>query len=165
LNLSRLAQKKLSNVKHAMKKNVIHLMVFLVLAMTVQVVFGQAATPSAARPDQLSGIPDRREWPCAGRCAPRNYTIIFRIYDSSSGSSVRWAEQQTVTVDRGYFTVMLGSGAASTAFWTNNLTGIFSGSDASDRYLGITVTDLGSSEIRPVCAVGVAIFLSRSQCH
>ena len=124
-------------------------MALLVLALTTQVALGQAATP--APPGQISYqgfLTDANGVPLAAG-APRNYSVVFRIYDSSSGSGVRWAEQQVVTVDRGYFTVMLGSGAASTGFWTNNLTGIFSGSDASDRYLGITVTDLGSNEILP----------------
>ena len=132
-----------------MKRNVFHLMALLVLALTTQVALGQAATP--APPGQISYqgyLTDANGAPLAAG-APRNYSVVFRIYDSSSGSGVRWAEQQVVTVDRGYFTVMLGSGAASTGFWTNNLTSIFSGSDASDRYLGITVTDLGSNEILP----------------
>src|SRR5690349_7115326 len=34
--------------------------------------------------------------------APRNYTIVFRIWDASTAGSNIWAEQQIVTVDRGY---------------------------------------------------------------
>ena len=90
--------------------------------------------------------------------SPKNYNIIFRIYNQSSGDTstgLLFAEQQTVTIDRGYFSVLLGQGTATgsqSSFWTNNLTYIFSGNDASDRYIGITVVGLsqgGDVEITP----------------
>jgi hypothetical protein len=80
---------------------------------------------------------------------PRNYTVTFRIYDASTGGNEKWAEQQVVTVDRGYFTVLLGNGSAIDSNFTNDLTSIFSGPSASDRYLGMSVAELGGNEIAP----------------
>jgi hypothetical protein len=109
------------------------------------------AQPNPNPPGQISYqgfLTDANGIPLATN-APRNYTIIFRIWDSSSGGNNVWAEQQIVTVDRGYFTVMLGSGTGVSPNFTNNLSGIFSGSSASDRYIGITVNDISGSEIAP----------------
>src|SRR5687768_1636122 len=42
----------------------------------------------------------------------RNYNVFFRIYNHPTASDVannlKWAETQIVTVDKGYFSVMLG---------------------------------------------------------
>src|SRR5262245_31889079 len=50
-----------------------------------------------------------------GNNAPKNYDVIFRIYnqESNGGAAQLWAEQQTVTVDKGYFSVLLGEGAST----------------------------------------------------
>ena len=63
-----------------------------------------------------------------------------------------WAEKQTVTVDRGYFSVMLGQGSSVDAKFTNNVTSISTGPNASDRYIGMTVNNPPGGpqpEIRP----------------
>ena len=39
---------------------------------------------------------------------PANYDVVFRIYNVKQGGTAIWAEQQTVTVDKGYFSVLLG---------------------------------------------------------
>lgn len=85
--------------------------------------------------------------------APKNYDVNFRIYTVPTGGSAVWGEVQTVTVDRGYFSVLLGQGAALSGGepWTNNLVSIFTGLDASDRYIGMTVKGITTpdSEIQP----------------
>jgi hypothetical protein len=85
--------------------------------------------------------------------APKNYDIIFRIYNAPLGNAAPlWGELQTVTVDRGYFSVLLGQGSAVPgAPYTNDLSSVFSGSDASDRYIGTTIRGLvgGDVEIQP----------------
>ncbi|MDB6028198.1 MAG: hypothetical protein JWM68_4421, partial [Verrucomicrobiales bacterium] len=43
--------------------------------------------------------------------APKNYDVVFRIYDSQSAGVLKWSEQQTLTVDKGYFSVLLGEGS------------------------------------------------------
>ena len=48
-----------------------------------------------------------------GNSAPTNYDVVFRIYKAKQGGTAIWAEQHTVTVDKGYFSVLLGEGAAN----------------------------------------------------
>ncbi len=85
--------------------------------------------------------------------APRNYDVIFSLYDAPVAGNLLWRELQTVTVDRGYFSVMLGQGSSVVAnLFTNNLTGFFAAPNASDRYIGTTVRGLiggGDVEIQP----------------
>ena len=42
-----------------------------------------------------------------GNSAPANYDVVFRIYNVKSGGIPIWSEQQTITVDKGYFSVLL----------------------------------------------------------
>jgi hypothetical protein len=78
---------------------------------------------------------------------PRNYDVIFRIYNHESLSGVQnllWAEQQTITVDKGYFSVLLGEGAASEGP-RPNLSALFTGPTASDRFVQVTVKGIGAN--------------------
>jgi hypothetical protein len=83
--------------------------------------------------------------------APVNYGVIFQIYNVPSGGTPLWGELQTVTVDRGYFSVLLGQGSSIGVPYTNDLSSLFVASDASDRYIGLTVQNLsgGNVEIQP----------------
>lgn len=138
-----------------MKTTILHYcLLLLCLALPAMSSRGSTQYP----PGQISYqgfVTDANGFPLATN-KPVNYTIYFRIYSSSSGatnSNVLWGEKQVVTVDRGYFTVMLGSGsqiAANTPF-TNDLTAVFSGATASDRYVGILVQGVGNppAEIAP----------------
>ncbi len=75
-----------------------------------------------------------------GNTAPVNKTVIFRIYDALTGGTIKWSAQQVVTVDKGYFSVLLGQGSAvGSEPFNADLTGVFTGSStASDRYLELT---------------------------
>ena len=80
-----------------------------------------------------------------GNTSPTNKTVIFRIYDVLSGGTtaadLKWSSQQVVTVDKGYFSVLLGQGSAGpegASYFNADLTGIFTGVGASDRYLELT---------------------------
>ena len=87
-----------------------------------------------------------------GSSAPANYDVVFRIYKAKQGGLAIWGEQQTVTVDKGYFSVLLGEGSStSTGDPTVPLSTIFQGEDISDRFIGITVAIGGSgdTEIAP----------------
>lgn len=86
-----------------------------------------------------------------GNSVPKNYDVVFRIYNSKQGGVALWAEQQTVTVDKGYFSVLLGEGSSTASGEPRgNLSNAFDGNDASDRYIGITVdTGTGSLEVAP----------------
>ena len=86
-----------------------------------------------------------------GNSAPTNYDVVFRIYKAKQGGTAIWAEQHTVTVDKGYFSVLLGEGAASASGEPRNaLSSVFQGGDISDRFIGITVSTGGNPiEIAP----------------
>lgn len=75
-----------------------------------------------------------------GNPAPVNKTVYFRIYDALTGGAIKWSSQQVVTVDKGYFSALLGQGSAvGTEPFSADLTGVFTGSSTvSDRYLELT---------------------------
>ncbi|MCB1125140.1 MAG: hypothetical protein KDM81_01490 [Verrucomicrobiae bacterium] len=81
---------------------------------------------------------------------PRNYDVVFRIWQhesSTSTSDLLWTEQQTVTVDSGYFSVLLGEGSVYLSEARPALSTVFRGTTASDRWLAITVKDIGGSGV------------------
>lgn len=115
----------------------------------------RAQAPSPNPPGQISYqgfVTDANGVPLANT-NPRNYDVVFRIYPTATGAvTPLWGEIQTVTVDKGYFSVMLGQGAALAGEnWSANLTSLFTGADASDRFVGITVRGVANpdTEIQP----------------
>ena len=82
---------------------------------------------------------------------PVNFAVVFRIYSASTGGNPVWSESQTVTVDKGNFSVVLGEGGAQGSEPRPNLSTVFTSSTASDLYIGITVNGLsgGNTEILP----------------
>ena len=85
-----------------------------------------------------------------GLSAPANYDVIFRVYRAKQGGTAIWAEQQTVAVDKGYFSVLLGEGSQYGSELHGDLSAAFDGADASDRFIGITVDINGvATEIAP----------------
>lgn len=76
----------------------------------------------------------------------QNFDVIFRIYTASQGGTILWSEQQTVTVDKGNFSVLLGDGSAVGSEPRPALDTVFLGTDVSDRYVGITVKGLGGAD-------------------
>lgn len=75
---------------------------------------------------------------------PANYPVIFRIFDQATGGTRLWSEQQIVTIDKGNFSVLLGEGTEVSGESRPPLSQVFGGSglaaNASDRFLGVTVT-------------------------
>jgi len=123
----------------------------ILLLVALGATLAQAQTPNP--PGQISYqgfLVDANAIPLATN-APVNYSVIFQIYNVPSGGTPLWGELQTVTVDRGYFSVLLGQGTSVGVPFTNDLSGLFVGSDASDRYIGVTVQNLagGNVEIQP----------------
>jgi hypothetical protein len=49
-----------------------------------------------------------------GATSALNRKIIFRIYDASTGGNRLWTEEQTVTIYKGEFSVLLGNGTTAT---------------------------------------------------
>lgn len=78
--------------------------------------------------------------------APKNYDVVFRIWDAATGNNRLWAEQQTVTVDKGNFSVLLGEGSALTTPVEPHpaLSTLFTNGTASDRYVEMTVKGIGA---------------------
>jgi hypothetical protein len=77
-----------------------------------------------------------------GADSPEAKNIQFRIFTAEQGGDVVYAEEQTVTVDKGYFSVLLGQGTSlpgepgppSTLF-----SKVFEGNKSDERYIGIRV--------------------------
>jgi len=80
---------------------------------------------------------------------PVNFSIVFRIYGVSSAGTPLWTEAQTVTIDKGNFSVVLGEGGAEGSEVRPDLATVFNSNRASDLYLGITVKGVSNSEILP----------------
>jgi hypothetical protein len=82
-----------------------------------------------------------------GNTGPKNYDVIFRIWSSESGTANNerlWSEQQTVTVDKGNFSVLLGEGTVVGSEARPDISTLFKGPTASSRFLGITVRGIGN---------------------
>lgn len=73
----------------------------------------------------------------------KNYDMVFAIYDDPIGGSLQWSEDQTVTVNEGYFSVVLGEGRNT----TGSLAEIFSSVSASDRHIEFTVKSLNGGDV------------------
>ena len=88
----------------------------------------------------------------AGNGITAQRTITFRIWDSATAtaqSNRLFAEQQTVSISGGEFSVLIGAGSAVSG--EPNAAGITTVADAfsgSVRYLGVTVDD-GTSAVDP----------------
>jgi len=79
---------------------------------------------------------------------PANFTVDFKIYSVPNGGTVLWSERQVVTVDKGNFSVILGEGAAIVGENNANLAGVVGNrADASERYIGLTVTISGTPTV------------------
>ncbi len=82
-----------------------------------------------------------------GNVAPKNYDVVFRIWKdqlSTAAGDRLWAEQQTITIDKGYFSVLLGEGAVCSGEPRPALSTLFTAGDASDRFIEIMVKGIGT---------------------
>ena len=106
--------------------------------LLVAATFGQAMAQSNANPPErmtYQGFLVDANGVALGNSAPRNYDVVFRIWNAQSAGTRQWSEQQTVTVDKGYFNVLLGEGSAVNGESRPDLSTVFSGTDVSDRFL------------------------------
>ena len=88
-----------------------------------------------------------------GATAPANYDTVFRIWsvlEGNASTDLLWSEQQTVTFDKGYFSVLLGEGSQYNSEPRDSLAAVFRSSTASDRFVGITVTGLTGEPVELV---------------
>ncbi len=72
--------------------------------------------------------------------APENRNVEFRIYSQASGGTPLWGESQTVTVFKGYFSVVLGNGTAVGGVPSGpaSFAAVFANATTADLYFGIT---------------------------
>ena len=70
----------------------------------------QAATASPPSKLTFQGFLTDNTGAPLGPSAPVQRTIIFKVYPDASSTSLKWGEQQVVTVDKGHFSVLLGEG-------------------------------------------------------
>lgn len=75
----------------------------------------------------------------SGNAQPANYDMIFRIYSASTAGTLLWAEQQTVTIDNGYFSVLLGEGTVVGSEPRPPLSQVFRNTGADERFVGVAV--------------------------
>ena len=73
-----------------------------------------------------------------GDDAPLNRKVLFRVYDAAIAGGLIWTEEQTVTISKGEFSVLLGQGIQFLSESHASLLEVF-GEGSSDRYLEITV--------------------------
>ncbi|MCX6902635.1 MAG: tail fiber protein, partial [Verrucomicrobia bacterium] len=78
---------------------------------------------------------------------PKNYDVVFRIWNDQIATTVAnrlWTEQQTITVDKGYFSVILGEGGPYSSEARPSLSSVFTNKlDSSDRFIEMTVRGIG----------------------
>lgn len=87
--------------------------------------------------------------------AARAYDVVFRIFAEETGGAALWAELQTATVEKGYFSVQLGEGVpiAGVTNPSAGLAAVFTATDATNRYVALSVRGVGANgtdlEIQP----------------
>ena len=74
---------------------------------------------------------------------PKAYDVVFRIWDAAIGGNEQFGELQTVTVDNGYFSVLLGQGTAYQSESHGALATIFT-TNTTPRYVEMTVLGIGA---------------------
>lgn len=78
---------------------------------------------------------------------PKAYDVVYRIWDAPTGGNEYFSELQTVTVDNGNFSVLLGQGTAFSGEPTLHvpLANVFTNSGALSRYVEMTVLGIGAN--------------------
>ena len=106
-----------------------------------------AARADSTPPDRITyqGYLSDSAGTALGNTSPKNYDVIFRMYDALTGGNRLWSEQQTVTIDKGYFSVLLGEGTQVSSETHPSLATLFVGPTASERYVEITVKGASGS--------------------
>lgn len=120
-------------------------------ACTTVALFGGSFTAAAAEspPEFMTyqGYLVDGDGDALGLGGTENYDVVFSIYMESANGSPLWSEQQTVTVADGYFSVLLGEGGGG------DISPVFSGADASERYIQIGVKGLNPSNLEEVLPI------------
>jgi len=75
---------------------------------------------------------------------PKAYSVVFRVWSAPTSGTEYYGELQTVTVDNGFFSVLLGQGTAYSSEPHGTLSSVFATNPAS-AYIEMTVLGIGSS--------------------
>jgi|GEM_PF-5674540 len=79
---------------------------------------------------------------------PENRNVEFRLFNAASGGTALWGEAQTVTVFKGNFSVILGSGTAiGVPSGPASFASVFTNAASADLFFGITPQ--GGAEFAP----------------
>lgn len=116
--------------------------------LTLLAILGLAGRVAAQAlvPDRLSfqgymadanGVP-------LGSNAPVNLPVVFRIFTAPTGGTNTWSERQVVTFDKGYYSVLLGQGAAVEGEPSPLLSAMVLSTGGNELYVESTVTISGS---------------------
>lgn len=128
--------------------------VLALLALFTLVMAAQAAMPTPPQFMAYQGfLTDGNGNPLGStNTGPKNYNVIFRIWDNQSGGSSGtsdelYAEQQTLTVNNGYFSVLLGNGSPVGTEPHGTISGVFTNTAANtpNRYVETQVLGIGPS--------------------
>jgi hypothetical protein len=79
-----------------------------------------------------------------GSNAPVNLPVVFRIFTEPTGGTNTWSERQVVTFDKGYYSVLLGQGAAVAGEPSPLLSTMVLSTVGNELYVESTVTINGS---------------------
>jgi predicted DNA-binding antitoxin AbrB/MazE fold protein len=114
--------------------------------LCAQLAYAQSAVPGAisyqGRVADANGV-------LIGDTAPVNRKVTLRIYEQASATNALYTEEQTVTINKGVFSVLLGQGLQVSGEPRPAIASVFNG---SERFLGVTVDDGGPAadpEITP----------------
>ncbi len=123
-----------------MKK--LHCLHLLVAALCGELFLLSAQAADAKPPTKLTfqGFLTDSSGTALGASSPVQKAVIFRIYGAETAGTLKWSEQQAVTVDKGHFSALLGEGSAVGVEPRNaDLSTVFSGADASVRWMELSV--------------------------
>lgn len=114
--------------------------------LAAQLAFAQSSVPGAisyqGRVADANGV-------LIGDTGPVNRKVTLRIYDAATATTPIYAEEQTVTINKGVFSVLVGQGLQVGSEPRPAIATVFNG---SERFLGVTVDDGGAApdpEITP----------------
>lgn len=139
-----LASSQMFPLKNSMKLNIIYGKLLICQVTIAFTSWGQVAPNLISYQGRLTDA-------TTAPLPPGVYHMEFRVWDSPINGNVIWGEAQpNVPIQsNGVFAVILGSGtrlATASAGTVSDLTFAFS---APNRYLGVTVTSLGTNESLP----------------
>lgn len=124
------------------------LAMLLGLSALPQSLLAQAATNTPPARVSYQGFLTDGAGTALAPSTPQNFTVDFKIFGAPSGGVVLWSERQVVTVDKGNFSVILGEGSAIVGENNLNLASVIANrSDASDRFIQLTVTIAGTPTV------------------